>query len=94
MSESKTIYRTQQVWIKPGHRLYAYLEQICQHAKNMYNTTNFFIRQVFTAYQQNEPLQPLQQHVIDTMQMHLDAIIQESCVKAKSRAKVFIRPDD
>ena len=42
-------YRTYQVWIKPGHRLYAYAERLCQEARNLHNTTNFYIRQVFTA---------------------------------------------
>ncbi|CAM4417104.1 hypothetical protein L1N85_26140 [Paenibacillus alkaliterrae] len=42
MSDSKSTYRTHQVWIKPGHRLFAYLDQACQNAKNLYNTTNFY----------------------------------------------------
>ncbi|SMF72303.1 putative transposase [Paenibacillus uliginis N3/975] len=64
---SKQTYRTYQIWIKPGHRLYAYAEQMCQDAKNLYNTTNFYIRQVFTALRQDKPLQPLQQQVMDTL---------------------------
>jgi putative transposase len=59
MSEPKSVYRTFQIWIKPGHRLYPYLEQVCQDAKNLYNTTNFYIRQVFTAFRQNHPLKPI-----------------------------------
>lgn len=67
-------YRTHQVWIKPGHRLFSYLDEACQKAKNLYNMTNFYIRQVFTAYGRNQPLQPLQQHVMDTMETHIQAI--------------------
>ncbi|CAM3999675.1 transposase [Paenibacillus alkaliterrae] len=33
MSDSKPMYRTHQVWIKPGHRLFAYLDQAFQNAK-------------------------------------------------------------
>lgn len=60
-------YRTFQVWIKPGYRLYAYAQQLCQDAKNLYNTTNFIIRQVYTALQQDKPVQPLQQQVMDVL---------------------------
>jgi putative transposase len=85
MSELKPVYRTHQVWIKPGHRLYPYLEQVCQDAKNLYNTTNFYIRQVFTAFGQKQPLQPLQQQVVDTLQTHIDAMNERLSVKNRSR---------
>lgn len=68
---SDTSYRTYQVWIKQGHRLFPYLEQMCQDAKHLYNTTNFYIRQVFTAYRQDKPLQPLQQEVLDTLHAYI-----------------------
>ncbi|RKN70647.1 RNA-guided endonuclease InsQ/TnpB family protein [Paenibacillus ginsengarvi] len=68
---SEPTYRTYQVWIKPGHRLYAYSERLCREAKNLHNTTNFYIRQVFTALRQDEPLQPLQQQVLDTLQANI-----------------------
>ncbi|OXS56811.1 hypothetical protein B1A99_18260, partial [Cohnella sp. CIP 111063] len=73
MSDLTIVYRTHQVWIKPGHQLFAYLEQACQNAKNLYNTTNFFIRQVFTSFGRNEPLQPLQQQVMNTLKTQLEA---------------------
>ncbi|MDF2926991.1 MAG: transposase, OrfB family [Paenibacillaceae bacterium] len=84
MSDTTMMYRTHQVWIKPGYRLFAYLEQACQKVKNLYNTTNFYIRQVFT-YGRNEPLQPLQQQVMDTLEMHIDAINERRCEKNRSR---------
>ncbi|HIW34140.1 MAG TPA: transposase, partial [Candidatus Paenibacillus intestinavium] len=74
MSDSKSMYRTHQVWIKPGHRLFMYLDQACQNAKNLYNTTNFYIRQIVTAFGKNEPLQPLQREVLDTLASHLDVM--------------------
>ncbi|WP_255258104.1 hypothetical protein [Bacillus sp. AFS018417] len=37
-------YATYQIWIKKGHKLYAYFMEMCQNEKNLYNTTNFYIR--------------------------------------------------
>ena len=64
-------YKTMQIWVKKGHRMYGYFEEMCQNAKNMHNTTNFYIRQVFTALTQEKELQPLQQEVLDTIQKQL-----------------------
>jgi putative transposase len=68
---SDTQYKTFQVWIKKGHSLFSYFEQMCQYAKNVHNTTNFYIRQVYTAYRQETSLQPLQQKVLDTLQQYI-----------------------
>jgi putative transposase len=68
---SDTEYKTFQVRIKKGNRLFPYFEQMCQQAKNVHNTTNFYIRQVFTSYRQETPLQPLQQEVLDTLQRYI-----------------------
>ncbi|KRE97709.1 transposase [Paenibacillus sp. Soil766] len=90
MSKPKSVYRTYQVCIKPGHRLYPYLEQVCQDAKNLYNTTNFYIRQVFTAFGQNQPLQPLQQQVMNLLQTHIDAMNKR--LREKNRSRPFQLP--
>ncbi|MCF2938210.1 hypothetical protein L1N85_07150 [Paenibacillus alkaliterrae] len=90
MSDSKFTYRTHQVWIKPGHRLFAYLDQACQNAKNLYNTTNFYIRQVFTSFGRNEPLQPLQQQVMQTLEAHIDAMNER--LSEKNRSRPFMLP--
>ena len=42
MSGQKSDYRTFQVWIKPGHPLFSFLDETCQQAKNLYNTATFF----------------------------------------------------
>ncbi|MEK4510605.1 RNA-guided endonuclease InsQ/TnpB family protein [Paenibacillus sp. FSL K6-2524] len=78
------MYRTHQVWIKPGHRLFAYLDQACQDAKNLYNTTNFYIRQIVTAFGKNEPLQPLQQEVLETLASHIDLMNERRSEKNRS----------
>ncbi|MFE6075072.1 RNA-guided endonuclease InsQ/TnpB family protein [Paenibacillus sp. NPDC057886] len=90
MSNLMKRYRTFQVWIKPGHRMFAYLNQSCQDAKNLYNTTNFYIRQVFTAFGRNEPLQPLQQNVMDTLAAHIDAM--NGRLSEKNRSQPFQLP--
>jgi putative transposase len=68
---SDTQYKTFRVWVKKGHRLFPYFGEMCQQAKNVHNTTNFHIRQVYTAYRQETPLQPLQQEVLDTLQQYI-----------------------
>ncbi|MGG1664622.1 RNA-guided endonuclease InsQ/TnpB family protein [Brevibacillus sp. NRS-1366] len=60
------------MWIKPGHRLFHYFQGMCQQAKNLYNTTNFFIRQAYTALTQGKGCQPLQQEVLDTLHCWID----------------------
>ncbi|PEZ03959.1 hypothetical protein CN326_17260 [Bacillus sp. AFS018417] len=67
-------YATYQIWIKQGHKLYAYFMEMCQNAKNLYNTTNFYIRQVYTALHAGKPLQPLQQEVLHTLQMYIETM--------------------
>ena len=78
------------MWVKPGHRLFAYLDQACQNAKNLYNMTNFYIRQVFTSFGQKESLQPLQQQVISTMEAHIDAMNER--LSEKNRSNPFKLP--
>jgi putative transposase len=85
MTDAKLMYRTYQVWIKPGHRLFAYLDQACQNAKNLYNITNFYIRQVFTSFGQKESLQPLQQQVMSILEAHIDAMNERRSEKNRSR---------
>lgn len=85
MSDTTMMYRTHQVWIKPGHRLFTYLDEACHNAKNLYNTANFFIRQVFTSYGRKEPLQPLQQQVIHTLETQLEAMNERRSVTNRSR---------
>ncbi len=64
-------YKTHQIWIKKGHRLFPYFQEMTQNAKNMHNTTNFYIRQVYTGLTQDKPLQPLQIEVLSTIEDNL-----------------------
>ncbi|GIO24086.1 RNA-guided endonuclease TnpB family protein [Oceanobacillus sp. J11TS1] len=66
-------YKTDQIWIKPGHCMHPYFNQMCQHAKNMYNVVNFYIRQVFTGLKAETP-HPLQQEVLETIRQNLESM--------------------
>ena len=68
----KKEYRTYQINVKKGHRLYNYFKDLCLNSNNLYNTTNFYIRQVYTALHNKGSLQPLQQEVMDTIRGNLD----------------------
>ena len=70
-NEAKKEYRTYQMDIKKGHKLYRYFDQICTNSNNLYNTTNFYIRQVYTALNQDKNWQPLQKEVMDHIQNNL-----------------------
>ena len=48
------MYRTVSFEIKKNTELYAYLEELCANSKKLYNTTNFYIRQVMTGIQKEE----------------------------------------
>ena len=72
MAMEQTSYKTYQIWIKKGHRLFSYCQTMCENAKNLYNTSNFYYRQVYTALTTNKPLHPLQQEVLHVIQTYLD----------------------
>lgn len=86
-------YSTQQVWIKKGHRMYNYFQTMCENSKNMYNTTNFYIRQVFTALTSDNGRHPLQKEVIDTLVNHIEAMNEVQRVAYEKRlAKELAKP--
>lgn len=66
-----TNYKTMQIGVKKGHRMHDYFQEMCKNAKNMHNTTNFYIRQVYTGLTQEKGLQPLQKEVLDSIEKHL-----------------------
>ncbi|MFS0725896.1 RNA-guided endonuclease InsQ/TnpB family protein [Paenibacillus sp. 1P07SE] len=90
MSVPTVEYRTFQVWIKPGHRLFPYLDETCRHANNLYNTANFYIRQVFTSMRLPGACQPLQRQVMDTICAHMDAMNERR--SAKNPCHPFVLP--
>src|SRR5690625_3949646 len=54
--------------------MFQYFQEKCENSKNLYNTTNFFIRQVFTSLTTTKSLQPLQEEVLDTIRHNIGAI--------------------
>jgi putative transposase len=82
---SMTEYKTMQIWVKNGHRMYDYFQEMCQNAKNMHNTTNFYVRQVFTSLTQEKELQPLQQEVLENIQKHLPKMNDTQLIAYKKR---------
>lgn len=80
-----TEYKTMQIWVKNGHRMYDYFQEMCQNAKNMHNTTNFYVRQVFTSLTQEKELQPLQQEVLENIQKHLPKMNDTQLIAYKKR---------
>ena len=70
--EKEKEYRTYQINIKKGHKLYTYFNELCLNSNNLYNTTNFYIPQVYTALKQEKELQPLQKEIIDIIHNNIN----------------------
>jgi putative transposase len=49
------VYRTAQIPIKKGHKLYGYFEDLMFKSKNLFNTSNYYIRQLFTCFAKDLP---------------------------------------
>ena len=61
-------YRSMSIRIKKGHKLYGYFDDLSKKVNNLYNTTNFFVRQVFSgAPKPPEKRQLNEIYVIDTI---------------------------
>jgi putative transposase len=93
--ENKTQYKTQQIWIKKGHRMYSYFRNACESAKNMYNTTNFYYRQVYTSLTQNKELQPLQKVVLTLIENNIEKMneVQQMAYEKKLK-KEELKPEN
>ena len=69
------MYRTVSFEIKKNTELYAYLEELCTNAKNLYNTTNFYIRQVMTGIQKEDiDRQPNEKDVLSKIEEFLPLV--------------------
>jgi len=72
MNDDKKEYRSYQIHVKKGHRMYSYFEKLSLNTNNLSNTTNFFIRQIYTSLKQEKPLESLQKEVLDTIDKNID----------------------
>ena len=70
--ERKKDYRTFKIDIKKGHKLYPYFEELSLNSNNLYNTTNFYIRQVYTALNNDKKIQPMQQEILEIIYQNID----------------------
>jgi len=64
-----TMYRTRQIYIKKGHRLYGYCKEICLASSKLYNRANYVIRQYATASDRKEKGIVLTDNQKDTEEM-------------------------
>lgn len=86
-------YRTYQIHVKRGHKLYSYFDSLCANANNLYNTTNFYIRQVYTALKQEKELQPLQKEVLETIYRNIGKMNDNQLNSySKKREKETLKP--
>jgi len=93
--KTKNTYRTHQIVIKKGHRMYAYFTEMTEKAKNMYNTTNFFIRQTYTGLKAEYALHPLQQEVLTLINKNVDKMNDVQLIAYQKRlAKEKMNPVD
>ena len=106
--EENKEYRTHQIRVKKGHRIFPYLETISRNANNLYNTTNFFIRQIYTSLTQEKELLPLQKEVLELINKNIEKMndsqmlsYQKKLAKEKAKpaeerkevkAKLFSKP--
>lgn len=89
------MYNTQQIRIKKGHRFFAYCDHMTFLAKNLYNATNFHIRQIFTVFDDKKVMDPLQQEVFNLVEQYFPQM-NEVKIKAveKKREKELKKSKD
>ncbi|MFV8829767.1 RNA-guided endonuclease InsQ/TnpB family protein [Alkalihalobacterium sp. APHAB7] len=80
-------YKTIQVWVKKGHRMHSYFQEMCRNAKNMHNTTNFFIRQIYTGLYSSKELQPLQKEVLEMLYQNIDKMNEVQTISCFKKMK-------
>jgi putative transposase len=84
------MYRSYKIQIHSEHELFDYCDSLCFKAKNLYNITNYYIRQVYTAFKK-ETRNENQLQVLTDIQDHLpqmNKIRLKSFDRAKSKPKI------
>ncbi|HAX74099.1 MAG TPA: transposase [Firmicutes bacterium] len=92
----KKQYRTYAYRIKQSHPLFSYCDTMCLNAKNMYNVTQFHIRQVMTGVQKDKAcLSENEKHVFATLEQCLVQLneIQETTYEKKCQKAVLEEKD-
>jgi putative transposase len=89
MGEVNQMYSAYKIQIHPDHELFDYCDSLCFKAKNLYNITNYYIRQVYTALKK-ETKNENQLQVLSDIELHLckmNEIRQKSYEIAKMKPK-------
>ncbi|MGG3470152.1 transposase [Neobacillus pocheonensis] len=83
------MYSSYKIQIHSEHELFVFCDSLCFKAKNLYNITNYYIRQVYTALKK-ETRNENQLQVLKNLEMHLpqmNEIRLRSFEKARSKPK-------
>ncbi|WP_242222289.1 hypothetical protein [Bacillus cereus group sp. BfR-BA-01380] len=80
--EKEKEYVTYQIGIKRGDNLYPYFLEMCQNEKKSLQYNKLYIRQMYTATQQQEVLYTLQAH-IEIMNENQLYTYQNTCINRK-----------
>jgi putative transposase len=59
------MYRAYKIQIHPEHELFDYCDSLCFKAKNLYNSTNYYVRQVYTSLKVEKKNENQQQVLVD-----------------------------
>lgn len=82
--------RTMEIRIKKGHKLYPYFDDMCFKSKNLYNITNFYVRQVFSGIKKDPVLRQInEQEVINNINKYIPLINE---IKINTAAKKNTTP--
>ena len=79
--------RAYKIQLKKGHKLFNYFESMSLNAKNLYNSTNFYIRQVYTALSKDKELQALQKEVLVILETNLPAMNEKQLLAHQNNLK-------
>lgn len=79
-------YRVHTIIVTPKDDMFAYFSDFLYKSNNLYNATNFHIRQVYTAVNCDGTLHPLQQEVMDGIKNAIDGM-NVTQIKAFEKAK-------
>jgi putative transposase len=62
------MYSTYKIYVKKDHKLFGYLINLCKNSKNLYNASQFHIRQIYTGLTTDKKLHLLQKEVLDNIE--------------------------
>lgn len=96
--EDVRMYRTLHIRIKPGHRFFGYCDKMCYESKNLYNSTNYHFRQVFSGFskeQKNLSMHTNEIEVIDSINESIPKLNEvKDLIVSKRRRNELLKPLD